>query len=106
VRDAKLRLYAGSYKSGRTLLAVPAGSGWNQGSVTWSTQPATTGTGVSAPSRSGYVEWGVTSLVLGASGNFSFLIRDSAENGSGVEQAFHSLEKGTDNPPQLVVTFG
>jgi hypothetical protein len=37
--------------------------------------------------------------------NHGFLIRDSVENGNGTEQAFHSREKGTDNPPQLVITF-
>lgn len=37
--------------------------------------------------------------------NHGFVIRDSVENGNGVEQGFHSREKGTDNPPQLVITF-
>jgi hypothetical protein len=41
-----------------------------------------------------------------ASGNNGFVIRDSSEDGQGVEQAFNSREKGTDNPPQLVLTFG
>ena len=41
-----------------------------------------------------------------ASGNFGFLIRDSVENGGGIEQQFNSREKGSDNPPRLVITFG
>jgi large repetitive protein len=41
-----------------------------------------------------------------SSGNDGFLIRDRIENGNGFEQAFHSREKGTDNPPQLIITFG
>ena len=41
-----------------------------------------------------------------SSGNNGFLIRDSAENGNGVEQGLNSREKGSDNPPRLVVTFG
>jgi hypothetical protein len=41
-----------------------------------------------------------------SSGNNGFLVRDSVENGSGVEQGFNSREKGSDNPPRLVVTFG
>jgi hypothetical protein len=43
---------------------------------------------------------------LYSDGNHGFLIRDRVENGNGVEQNFHSREKGTDNPPQLVITFG
>jgi hypothetical protein len=38
--------------------------------------------------------------------NDGFLVRDAVPGGSGIEQNFHSREKGTDNPPQLVVTFG
>jgi hypothetical protein len=107
VRDARLRLYAGSYKAGRTLEALPVASSWAQSGVTWSTQPGPTGAAAAtAPSGSGYVQWAVASLVQNASGNFSFLIKDAAEGGQGVEQGFHSLEKAPDNPPQLVITIG
>ena len=41
---------------------------------------------------------------LGA--NHGFLIRDAIENGSGLDQRFNSREKGSDNPPRLVLTFG
>ena len=34
------------------------------------------------------------------------LIRDATENGGGLDQSFNSREKGTDNPPRLVLTFG
>ena len=37
--------------------------------------------------------------------NHGFLIRDATENGGGLDQAFHSREKVTDNPPQLVISF-
>jgi large repetitive protein len=37
--------------------------------------------------------------------NYGFLIRDSVEGGAGFEQGFHSREKGTDKPPELVITF-
>ena len=106
LRDARLELYAGSYKTGRTLLAVPVGSSWTETSVTWSMQPAPTRAGVSTHSGSGYLTWNVTPLVLGTSGNASFMIQDATESGGGVEQGFHSLEKGNDNPPRLVVTIG
>jgi hypothetical protein len=110
VTDAKLRLYASSYKSGRTLQAVQLGASWTESGVTWSNQPATVGVAATAPSpsTSTYVQWSVTSHVdsMYSSGNHGFLIRDGVENGNGIEQAFHSREKGTDNPPQLVITFG
>jgi large repetitive protein len=53
------------------------------------------------------VEWNVTAQMAGVYGNNKgFLIRDASENGGGMEQGFHSREKGTNNPPQLVITFG
>ena len=59
-------------------------------------------------SGSGYREWTVTDHVLSmyATANNGFLIRDATENATGIDQGFHSREKGTDNPPRLVITFG
>jgi hypothetical protein len=58
-------------------------------------------------SGSGYREWSVAAQVANMyAANNGFLVRDATENGNGIEQGFHSREKGTDNPPQLVVTFG
>jgi hypothetical protein len=37
--------------------------------------------------------------------NNGFLIRDANEGGGGLDQAFHSREKGSDNPPQLVIQY-
>jgi large repetitive protein len=37
--------------------------------------------------------------------NRGFLIRDPVEGGAGVEQAFHSREKG-EGAPELVLSFG
>ncbi|MEE6263817.1 right-handed parallel beta-helix repeat-containing protein [Plantactinospora sonchi] len=108
VTSARLRLHAGSYKTGRTLQAVPVAAAWSEANVRWNNQPAATGTAATTASGAGYREWTVTGQVGGmyANGNFGFLIRDSVENGNGVEQAFNSREKGSDNPPRLVVTFG
>jgi hypothetical protein len=64
---------------------------------------------VSAPSRAvRYREWTVTTQVtdMYTGGNHGFLIRDATENGGGLEQGFNSREKGSDNPPRLVLTFG
>jgi hypothetical protein len=111
VTGATLRLYSSSYKEGRTLQALRLGGSWTESGVKWSSQPATTGTAATAPSRSGsagHVEWNVVSHVqsMYSGGNNGFLIRDAAENGSGFDQAFNSREKGADNPPQLVINFG
>ena len=108
VTDAKLRLYSASYKDGRTLEALRLAGSWTEGGVTWTSQPATTGAVATVASGAGYREWSVAAHVQGmySGGNNGFLIRDATESGSGVEQGFHSREKGTDNPPRLVITFG
>jgi hypothetical protein len=110
VTGATLRLYAASYKAGRTLQAFRLGATFLEGGVNWNSQPATTGTAATAPSASsaGYVQWSVTShaQAMYTGTNTGFLIRDATENGPGMDQSFNSREKGADNPPQLVVTFG
>jgi len=108
VVDARLRLYASSFKSGRMLHALRVGAGWMENGVTWTNQPAATGPAAVASSVSGYVEWTVGSQVQAMydGSNHGFLVRDASEGDSGVEQNFHSREKGSDNPPRLVVTFG
>jgi parallel beta-helix repeat protein len=110
VVDAQLRLYASSYKPGRTLQAFALGGSWTESNVRWNNQPATTGTAATVASGNapGYRQWAVLTQVsaMYSGANHGFLIRDSVEGGSGVEQGFHSREKGTDNPPRLVITFG
>jgi hypothetical protein len=108
VESATLRLYAGSFRNGRTLQALQVNSAWTETAVTWSNQPATTGTAATTTSGSGYRQWNVTTQVqamFDAGANHGFLIRDAVE-GQDHEQQFHSREKAPDNPPQLVVTFG
>jgi large repetitive protein len=108
VVTAKLRLYAASYKDGRTLQAIPLAAAWTETGVTWGNQPATTGTAATTTSGFGYRDWTVTSQVQAMytpGTNHGFLIRDASENGGGLDQAFNSREKGTDNPPQLVISF-
>jgi hypothetical protein len=53
------------------------------------------------------VEWNVTAQVLGmyTGTNNGFLVRDSAEDGDGLEQGFNSREQGVHNPPQLLITY-
>jgi hypothetical protein len=109
VTNAKLRLYAASYKTGRTLHALRLLTAWTESALTWNNQPQTTGAAATVASGSGYREWTVTSQVqamYAPGANHGFLVRDSVENGTGLDQVFNSREKGTDNPPRLVLTFG
>ena len=103
---ATLRLYAASMKPGRVLEAVRLASSWSESSVSWSTQPPTTGAAATTGSGFGYREWDVSSQVramLADGGNHGFLVRDAVE-GADAEQQFHSREKDV-SPPQLVVRF-
>jgi hypothetical protein len=91
----------------RTLHAPQVAANWNESTVTWANQPATTGSPATTASGVGWREWTVTTQVASmyTGGNYGFLIRDAAENGGGAEQGFHSREKVPDNTPQLVITF-
>jgi hypothetical protein len=106
VQSATLRMYAASYTNGRTLQALRVNASWTENGVTWSNQPATTGTAATTTSGSGNRQWTVTSLVqaMYAGTNNGFLIRDATENSGSYEQQFHAREKG-DNRPALVVQF-
>jgi parallel beta-helix repeat protein len=107
VQSATLRLFAASASAGRTLQALRITAPWNENSVTWGNQPATTSPAATAAAAIGYVEWNVTSQVQAmlASGNHhGFLIRDASENGAALEQKFFSREKG-EGRPELVIAF-
>lgn len=96
-------------KDGRTLQALRLLTNWTESALTWNNQPQTTGTAATVASGSGYREGTVTSQVqamYAPGANHGFLVRDATENGTGLDQGFHSREKGTDNPPRLVLTFG
>jgi hypothetical protein len=107
VQSATLRLYASSSSAGRTLEAWQLAQSWTETGVTWSNQPATTGSAATTASGSDWREWAVAAMVqqmYDTNSNYGFLIRDAAENQDN-EQQFHSREKG-ENIPELVITFG
>jgi hypothetical protein len=108
VVDAELRLYASSSKTGRTLEVLRVASDWTEGTVSWANQPAAVGLAGEAASGEGWRSWDVASQVqsMYTRGNFGFLVRDLAGDGTGIEQQFHTREKSPDNTPQLVITFG
>ncbi|HEV3484380.1 MAG TPA: DNRLRE domain-containing protein, partial [Vicinamibacterales bacterium] len=106
VGSATLRLYAASWRTGRTLHALRLASSWSESQVSWGNQPQTAGTAAASPSGQGYLEWNVTTQVQAmydTGGKHGFLIRDAVENAD-AEQQFHSREKG-ESPPQLVIRF-
>ena len=103
--SATLRLYAGGYKTGRTLQALALAATWTEGGVNWGNQPATTGSAATTGSGQGYRSWDVTAQVNAMGGNnHGFLIRDAVDNNGGSEQQFHSKEK-SDNQPQIVYRY-
>lgn len=108
VTAARLRLYAAASATGRTIQALRAATTWTETTVTWTTQPATTGAAVTATSGTGYREWVVTAHVqaMYSGSNFGWVIRDATEGGGTArDQQYHARENASNNP-QLVVTFG
>jgi hypothetical protein len=109
VQSATLRLYAPSWRNGRTLQAWQVSASWAENGVTWNNQPATTGSPAITNSGSGWRQWDVTALVqamYAANAHNGFLIRDAVEGANNsAEQQFHSREKG-ETPPELVLAFG
>ncbi len=110
VTSAKLRLYNDAPAAGRTIEAVQNDASWTENGVTWTNQPATTGSAATAtaPGGNGYMEWTVSSQVLAmySGSNHGFKLRDATEGaGSIQQQELFSRDEGS-NPPQLVVTFG
>ncbi|MBK9053053.1 MAG: DNRLRE domain-containing protein [Chloroflexi bacterium] len=107
IESATLRLYAASWKNGRTLQVFRLNGSWTETGVTWNNQPATTGAAATTSSGSGWRQWDVATMVqtmLDTGVNNGFLIRDASETGSGAEQQFHAREKGN-NIPVLVITL-
>lgn len=107
VTSATLRLWINSGDEGRTLQAYLAATVWTEGTVTWATQPLTTGAPSTTMSADGWIQFDVTAQAQSLFGvsNQGFLIRDSVESQNrGASQQFHSRESGG-YLPELVVTF-
>lgn len=107
VLSATLRLNATSASAGRTLEAVRLAATWAEGTVTWNTQPATTGAAVTSSSGTGWREWTVTAQVQAMYGatNAGFIVRDTAGSLLAPEQVFSSRTAAT-NRPELVISLG
>jgi large repetitive protein len=107
VTAATLRLYAASAATGQTLQALRINAGWTENGVTWSNQPATTGTAATTTSVAGWNQWTVTTHVQGmySGTNNGFLVRFDAETSPVAEMQFHARDKGSEHP-ELRITFG
>ncbi len=95
--------------TGRTLQLYRAASSWTETGLTWSGQPAATGTASTTTSASGSIQFSVTSHVqaLYSGSNHGFVIRDSVEGASSPNrtQVFNSRENAG-GKPTLSITYG
>jgi hypothetical protein len=107
IASATLRLNASTAAAGHTLNVYRAGAPWVENTVTWSNQPGSAGTPVSAPSGAGWVTWNVLTHVKGLyeGSNYGFVVRDAGEGGGNGLQQYASREAAS-NRPELVITFG
>jgi hypothetical protein len=107
ITAATLRLNTTSLSAGRTYQAYRLASAWAETTVTWNTQPATSGAPATATTAAGWVPWTVTSIVqtMYASGNYGLLVKDQTEDAYPQATNQYSSRTGA-NPPQLVITFG
>jgi hypothetical protein len=106
---ATLRMYANTAQGTRTVQVYRSAATWSESTLTWSNQPATTGSAVGLThSGTGWKEWGVESLVsaMYSGTNTGFILKDSVENSGGTtyEQRYDSRENAND--PELSLIFG
>jgi hypothetical protein len=106
VASATLRLWATSASGGRTLQAYEAAVPWTEGTVTWLTQPPTTGSPSTTTSAAGWIQFDVTSqvqsmLLL----NAGFLVKDASESQNPPATQQLSSSEAASYRPELVITL-
>jgi hypothetical protein len=110
VTSATLRLYATSSAAGRTIEVYRAAAAWTETGVTWTNQPTTTGSAVTATGAAGWVQWDVTDQVQSqyAGSDNGFVVRDRDEGALGTNvQVYAAREDATAaHRPELVITVG
>ena len=111
VISATLKLTDGGfYASGRTIQVKRATSSWTENAVTWNTQPTSTTTDMATqPSGPGSLTFTITNQLIAmyAGANDGFLIRDSAEDSTNLEnQLYAAREGGASTAPKLTVNYG
>ena len=107
VTSATLRLWATAATAGRTLQAYQAATPWTEGTVTWLTQPLTTGSPSTTTSATGWIQFDVTAqaqlMFLGV--NAGFLVRDAAESLNPASTQQLSSREAANYRPELVITL-
>jgi hypothetical protein len=104
ITDATLRLRAGSSQGPATIDVYRASATWTSTSATWA-WPAVG----AAAGATGWHQWTVPALVreLHAGPDHGFLVTDRVDNaGPARTTVYDSLDSGTVNRPQLVLTWG
>lgn len=108
VTSAVLTFSVSSYKAGRTYQAYRIATDWTVGTVTWNTQPPTTGTPATATVTNGTWSIGVASQVQAiydSGTNTGLLVRDATEDAAPEQHNTYSSLDGS-TPPTLTLTWG
>ena len=105
---ATLRLFLNTTGGARQIDAYKASSSWSETTVTWNTQPSTTGTPASATSGAAatWMTWDVLSIVqaIYSGTNNGFLLKDSTKPRATSRRATTAARPRTE--PELVLTVG
>jgi hypothetical protein len=112
--SATLQLYGSSGTTDmttRTLIANRAASSWGESTLTWSTEPGTSGTAATttvADNFVGWSSWTVTANVTtmyASGGETSFVVVDSVETGAQDRHYTRFDSREGTNKPKLVLNF-
>ena len=101
VQSALLRVFSTTDGTRNGPIVYATGSSWSETGITWNNRPAQTSGAIDNQGKiatNTWVEYGVTSLVLG-NGTYSFVL-----GGNSNDNVIFSSRQGS-NPPQLVITF-
>jgi hypothetical protein len=108
VESAELKLYFNGHYAGTNSAELGRVEGdWDEGAITWNTQPSVLWGGPTAPvgDAAGDITFDVTDLVAkwhdGEAPNYGFALR-STQNGG---KQFWSRESSSEFPPRLVITY-
>ena len=101
VTSAKLRLYVTDASTSGGSIYRAASDAWSEGTITWNTQPGTSGAALStagAATLGTWVEFDLGSSIAG-NGTYSFVL-----SGGASDVVYYSSSEASNNRPQLVIT--
>ncbi len=108
VSSATLQVYNATPTTGRTIDVYRAAAAFTASTVTWNTQPATTGTAVGSTTTAtaGTQSWTVTAHVQAMyTTNNGFVLRDRTESAATAQLQTYRSQNNATNKPQLVVNW-